>query len=149
MSAPARRSLARAAQSASTIGSTTPVTVTSASLRRAAARPSPINTSPAQAQQQVPAQRAFSTATPVRPKTTGPTAVTTWTARVKEAVERSRARAYSQDAKVENKIWGFEEVGPYISMLCRLVYDAGSFRQKGCQEVSRKRWKKIRRVEEE
>ncbi|KAK3398669.1 Rhodanese-like domain-containing protein [Sordaria brevicollis] len=113
MQAPARRTLTRAAQaaqSASSIGSTTPVTVTSASLRRAAARPSPINTAAAQAQAQQP--RTFSTTatTPVRPTVT---TVTTWTARVKEAVDRSRARAYSSDVK-ENKIWGFEEMQKLI-----------------------------------
>ncbi|KAJ4405567.1 Thiosulfate sulfurtransferase rdl2, mitochondrial [Neurospora sp. IMI 360204] len=107
MSAPARRSIARlsfaAAQSAS-FGSTTPVTVTSAILRKAAT-------------QQASAQRTFSTSTgtaPVRPKvqTTGPVAVTTWTARAKEAIERSRARAYSQDAaQGGNKILGFENYG--------------------------------------
>lgn len=116
MSAPARRSLARLSGAAHTaqsvsVGSTTPVTLTSASLRRAAAasnRPAPINTAAAQQ------QRAFSTATATTPVRPTVTTVTTWTARAKEAVERSRARAYSQDAKVENKIWGFEEMQKLI-----------------------------------
>lgn len=117
MSALARRSIARLSGAAAaaqpvSFGSTSPVTtVTSATLRKAAT---------AQAQQQVPTQRAFSTAAPVRPKVnaqaTGPVAVTTWTARAKEAVERSRARAYSQEAqgKGENKILGFEDVGFFV-----------------------------------
>ncbi|KAA8635885.1 hypothetical protein SMACR_01709 [Sordaria macrospora] len=127
MSAPARRSIARlsgaAAQQATstTFGSTTPVTLTSASLRKAAATAQQAQAQ-AQAQQQGPTQqRAFSTSTataPVRPKVTGPVAVTTWTARAKEAVERSRARAYSQGVEGgeggENKIWGFEDMQKLI-----------------------------------
>lgn len=129
MSAPAaRRSITRlsgAAAQQAPFGSTTPITLTSASLRQRQRQA---------AQQQQP-RSSFSTATktaataPVRPTTTTTTtkvtAVTTWTARAKEAVERSRARQYSQGVEGkggENKIWEFEDVGHRSRFTYALVF---------------------------
>ncbi|KAL0471439.1 Rhodanese-like domain-containing protein [Neurospora intermedia] len=108
LSAPARRSIARlSAGAVKSIGSTgtTPVAciigVTNATLRKAAAA------AVTKGQQQVPAQRAFSTA--VRPRNT-----TTTTTRT------TRAAYYSQEAQGKgqkagnNKIWAFEEIQTLI-----------------------------------